>query len=380
MIGIVTPYKTLNYGTKLQAYAMQELMKKYGKCEIIRFNTSNDYRLSAIIGKISYSNIKNKFLTKLNNKKSSEEYIRILNNRNREIASFDNYYTFSKTLNNNKELTEYSKKIDTLVCGSDQLWSPANVKNDWFTLNIFSERISKNSYAASFGVSSIPKRMEKKYKKFLSKFDHIAVREIDGKQIVKSVSNKEATVTLDPTLMLDCKKWSELASNSKIKINKPYVFCYFLGTNIKHREFAYNLAKKNGYELVNLPFIKCENKADKQYKSICLDKVSPVDFIHLIQNAEFVCTDSFHGTAFSVLFKKEFVVFERFSKEDIQSTNSRIYSILNLLGLNNRLVSEVKDINFLEKEKINYSNVLKKLEEEKKKSFDYLNNVFAEKR
>lgn len=382
MIGIVTPYKTLNYGTKLQAYAMQEIVKEYGKCEIVNFNTSKDFRVSALMGKLSYSNIKSKFANKIQNKNNvdNKEYLSIINNRNKEIAKFDTNYHFSKRLNSNKELKEHSEQYETVICGSDQLWSPANVKNDWFTLNIFSSKIKKVSYAASFGVSNIPYNLKNKYKKFLSKFNHIAVREMDGAKIVKDIMGNDVTITLDPTLMLNQNQWEELAKKSNVKIEKPYVFCYFLGTNKKHREFAYNLAKKHNLELVNLPYIKCDNEADRAYEATNLDKVGPEDFVSLIANAKYVCTDSFHGTAFSVIFNKQFAVFERFENNDIHSTNSRIYSILELLNIKHQLITSKTNIDDFDKKKIEYNDVNKRLEREKQKSFQYLNEVLAEKR
>lgn len=375
MIGIVTPYKTINYGTKLQAYAMQKLFSKYEPTEIILFNSKYDFRPNAILGKISPDSLKRK--------KNQNTQISNLNDdqlkRRNAIKSFDKYYNFSNMIKNSFEFSKKVKKYSSVVCGSDQLWAPSNVKADWYTLTIVPNSINKFSYAASFGISEIPNNMKTKYKKYLNKLDSIAVRENTGKKIVEELTDKKPILTLDPTLMLDSKDWEEITNESTININEPYIFCYFLGTNSKHREYVKKFAKEKNYKIVNFPFFKEWNEADDGFADIDIYEATPCDFLNLIKNSQYVFTDSFHGSVFSIIFNKNFIVFERFAKNDNNSTNDRIYSLLNMLELDDRLINDFDYIDY-DKKNIDYDKVNTLLNNERKKSLEYISIALSKKK
>ena len=373
MIGIVTPYKVVNYGTKLQAYAMQELMSKYDDAELLGFVSGTDRRLSSIIGKVYL-----KFIRKKNGSSTSpidEE----LKKREKAINSFDRFYRFGKIIKGNAALNNAINDYSTVVCGSDQLWAPSNVIADYFTLTLIPENINKFSYAASFGINDIPKALRKRYKKFITRLNFVSVREQQGKAIVKEVTGKEATVVLDPTLMLEANEWRVLAEKSTIHIEKPYVFCYFLGKSSEHREFACKLAKKKGLVLVSIPHFKGWNEADKNFGDIQIYEAGPIEFLNLIKCACYVCTDSFHGTVFSILFKRQVAVFERFKKGSDESTNSRIYTLLENFGMKNQLYADDKDVDAFLAAPINYTDVIDKLSVLRKESFDFLDNAIGKK-
>ena len=376
MIGIVTPYKTINFGTKLQAYAMQELMSEFDEAEIINFNTKSDLRFKAIIGKLSIEILKNKLKVKKQEKeeKKNAKFYSIKQKRKKCISLFDCNYKFSDIIKNSIEFNKYVTKYTDIVCGSDQLWAPRNIKADWFTLSLIPDNINKFSFAASFGVEKVPNNMIKKYKKYLNRLNYIGVREQSGKKIVQDLIGREPAINLDPTLMLDKNKWNKLIEKSSITINEKYVFCYFLGTNIEHRKYAEEIAKKIDAKLVTIPHFREYNESDINFGDIQLEDVSPIDFVSLIANSEFICTDSFHGTVFSIIYEKEFAVFERFKNGTEESTNSRIYSILDILDLKNRLVLNDNDIEKI-MQKINYQDVNERLLVERKKSLDYLKNA-----
>ena len=137
----------------------------------------------------------------------------------------------------------------------------------------------------------------------------------------------------DPTLLLTKEEWQKIAVKDK------YILCYFLGKSIEHRKFAEKLKQKTGYKIVSL------NHADEyvKYSDIFADEtpydIGPRQWINLIENAEYVCTDSFHGTIFSLINNKNFFTFERYnSKNSKISTNSRIYSLLETVQLKERLI------------------------------------------
>lgn len=373
MIGIVTPYKISNYGTKLQAYAMQQVMGKYDDSEILGFVPSTDYRMHAVIGKI-YLKISRCF--RKNNKRMETE---LMKKRTVAIHSFDKYYRFGRKIEGNASLKKYIGNYNLIVCGSDQLWAPSNVIADYFTLTLIPSNVRKISYAASFGVSSVPFYLKSRYRKFLSEFDQIAVREDQGRHIVMDLSGREAEVVLDPTLMLKREEWENLCQDGEIKVESPYIFCYFLGVDEKHRTFAKSLAKQKKINLVTIPHFKEWNAADENFGDEQIYEAGPVEFLNLIKNAEYVCTDSFHGTVFSILFNKQVAIFERFSNNSVESTNSRIYTLLDSLGLSQHIFHDESEVGKFVSQRIDYEIVGDKLDQLRKKSYQYLENAINNK-
>lgn len=375
MIGIVTPYKVNNYGTKLQAYAMQKLFDQYGGAEIVNFLTKSDTRKSALFGKMFSLDIwSHKIQSRIKNEKlkKNQELYSNLKIRECAINSFDNFLVKSDYVVGNKALNQLIKKYDYIVCGSDQLWAPRNVIADYFTLTWVPDNIGKISYAASFGLSKIPNSLKRKYINYLSTFDDISVRENTGKEIVESLIKKEATVTLDPTLMLDADTWMNVAQKSKMKIGEKYIFCYLLGTNPRHRLWAKQLAKETGCKIVILPHFIDYCKEDSEIADVELYDVTPCDFLKLILEADYIVTDSFHATVFSTIFNRKVAVFERFKKDNTGSTNSRIYSLIHNLNIEAELIDENSSVNDFINLHVDYEIVGQRLESIKKDSFEYI--------
>ncbi len=375
MIGICTPYKINNYGTKLQAYAVQEKIKELGyDCEIINFNRKSDLRIGSLIRR--YGNIEY-FQTKFNKNKVRKADVNDIKIRNDAINSFDlNHYNLTNEIHGFKGLNNISNRYDALICGSDQIWLPTSVNNPTTTLAFGRKEIRRISFAPSFGISQIPKRKESYYRKFLTNFDYLSVREMQGAQIIDKIIGKEATVVLDPTLTVKKEVWDQLVKESNLRIDDKYVFCYFLGNEKKHRISVYNYARKKSLKIVTLAHFKQFNDSDEEYSDIKLYNVTPCDFISLIKNAEVVFTDSFHSTVFSILYNKEFFTFERFKNNDKKSANSRIYSLLTQLNLKDRICGEKEDYK-IHLSKIDYNEVNKKLNVLKNKTDKYLNNALS---
>ncbi len=231
-------------------------------------------------------------------------------------------------------------------------------------------QINKVSYATSFGVSSIPWYQKKRTKEYLKRINHLSVREIKGAQIVKEVSGLEAKVVVDPTLLLDSAEWEKVISRKEI-IPEKYIFCYFLGENNEHRAIAEELKKKTGLAIVTTPHLDSFVEKDLSFGDYRLFDVGPDDFVNLIRNAQYVLTDSFHGTVFSILHHKQFVTLNRFS-EGGQSRNSRIDSLCQLLGLGERRYQG--DISVQMGRSIDYDYVDKRLMELREESKGFLQN------
>lgn len=378
-VGIVSCYFKTNYGSVLQAYATQKILDNLGiDNETINIDENTDFKkgkLKYYITQIfNFRFIKSKFgMVKLKiDKKINNELKKNLKTREKEFKKFKNMFKLTKPFRSYQELTQNCEKYSSILVGSDQLWLPVNVVADYYTLNWVPESQNKVSYATSFGVSNIPKKYEKKYKKFLDRINHISVREKNACELVEKISDKKAELVCDPTLLLNKEEWMEIQKEEPI-IDGNYILCYFLGKNIAHRKFAEELKQKTGYKIVSINHSDEYVKYSDKFADETPYNVGPGEFINLIRNAKFVCTDSFHGTVFSLINRVNFFTFERYSSKNSKvSTNSRIYSLLELVDLKERLIKKNSEIEAKLDKNINYDEVENKIDNFRKKSIEFL--------
>ena len=225
----------------------------------------------------------------------------------------------------------------------------------------FAKNNQKISYAASFGVSEIPFERKTEYAEYLKTFKAISVRETRGAKIVEELTDRKAIVVLDPTLLLDECEWKKVEKKPSFFPKKKYVFVYALGD--KTDRFKDKIKQiKEEYEVFD---VRSHQKNGKELS------VGPSEFLYLIRNAEEILTDSFHATVFSIIFHKKFVTFNRPGL----NMNSRIESLAVLVGAKDRL-TECGDLDC--ETKIDYVKVDKILEEERRKSIDFLKNALTD--
>lgn len=380
-VGIVSCYFKNNYGSMLQAYASQKILDENNiPNETIDISNLEDfskgkkkYYISQItnIGfiKTKLGMVKLKVYSKIN--KNLKKNFRI---RNKKFNEFKRNFNLTQKFNTYNELNEYSNnKYSDVIVGSDQLWLPVNVVSDYYTLNWVPNTVNKISYATSFGISQIPDKYKDLYKKFLKRIEHVSVRENNAVKLVKDVANKKAQLVCDPTLLLTKEEWMDIQEEKPI-LNEKYIFCYFLGKNIEHRKFVERLKEKTGYKIVSINHCDEYVKYSDKFADITPYDVGPSEFVNYIRNAEYVCTDSFHGTVFSLINNTKFFTFERFNKKSKMSTNSRIYSLLEIVDLKERLISGTEDVEEIIKNKIDFKKVNKKLEEFRNESKEWLLN------
>ena len=193
----------------------------------------------------------------------------------------------------------------------------------------------------------------------LKNYSAISLREQSGVKILNDLEIKGSINVLDPTLLLTGKEWDKISSR-RYK-NEEYILVYNLNRNKKIDNYALELSKKTGLKIKFLSYQFHEFY--KKGKIICNPKVK--DFLALIKNANYIVTDSFHATAFSLNFNKEFIIVypEKYS--------TRLQSILNILGLQNRVAKNERDVSIIES-KINYIEVNKLLDKEREKSINWL--------
>ncbi len=378
-VGIVSCYFKHNYGSMLQAYATQKILDDWNiENETINLENLNKeiskgkrkYYLSQIF---NFSFIKAKFgmvKLKLYCKLANGELGKNIKVRDKKFEAFEKMFHFSKSYNTMKQICEQGDYTDVLV-GSDQLWLPVNIVADYYTLNFVPENVNKISFATSFGVSEIPEKYKEQYRTFLKRIENLSVREDKGVKLVKELTGREATLVCDPTLLFDKEEWMEIQKEEPI-IKEKYIFCYFLGKTIEYRKFAERLKEKTGYKIVSLNHLDEYVKYSDKFADEAPFDIGPSEFLNLIRNAEFVCTDSFHGTVFSLINHKKFFVFRRYPNQSKVSTNSRLDSLLKIVNLSDRMLEGEESVEKLIEKEIDYEVVDEKLQEFREKSKEFL--------
>lgn len=384
-VAIVSCYFKKNYGSLLQAYATQKILDKLNiENETINIDENIDFKK----GKkkfyksqiLNFPFIKSKIgMIKLKlDRKVNKKLNKNLEIREKKFEEFRNKFRLTKPFTTYEEIAQQCEKYSDVLVGSDQLWLPVNVVSDYYTLNWVPNNINKVSYATSFGISSIPKKYYDKYRKFLSRIDFISVREKNACELVKDISGKDAELVCDPTLLLNKKEWLEIQEEKPI-VKGNYILCYFLGKNIEHRKFAEKLKERTGYKIVSINHCDEYVKYSDKFADEIPYNIGPGEFINLIRNAKYVCTDSFHGTVFSLINKVNFFTFERFAGKNIKmSTNSRIYSLLELVALEERLIKESNQLETKINENINYDEVDNVIENFRQTSIEFLKQALLD--
>lgn len=360
-IGIITLQGNKNFGNKLQNYALQELIKELGlhpETIIIAFRKKKRKN-------ICWDNNVFNIVRKIKNK-GWEKGLEIINkkrftNKNEKFKNFSNDYIVKKNISfeENASLKEIANEYKYFIVGSDQVWNPFLIEDIKVYFLAFAPSEKRIAYAASFGISNIPKEFKKIYKQMLGNMANISVREKAGIKIVKELANRKAILLMDPTLMLKKDKWAKIAKKSKHKPKEKYLLSYFLGKIKKEDYFKMKkIAKQENLQLVELASLR-----DK--KRFTTD---PCEFIDYIKSASLVFTDSFHGTIFSILFNRPFVVFERISS--MESMNSRLETLLTSFKFNDRKWESLKDKNEIMSMSFAHVDII--LEKEREKSIIFL--------
>lgn len=375
-IGCVIAYRKnhTNYGTSLVGYSLIKKLQSLGyDVEVINY-----VKQPSIIEKISIGwnqfrvlglkLLKNKIKSKPNN----PHYVQGIKERTDAVEAykerkliplFHDYVGF-------QNLLEGSSNYDAVIVGSDQVWLPAGLKTKFFNLLFVADFVRKIAYASSFGVSEIPSFQKKETAEYLDRFYRISVREQKGKEIVDTLSKNKAQVVADPTLLLDRDEWTKEVKDSKVNESEPYIFCYFLGSNPEARKAANELKAKTGYKIITLRHMDEYVESDEKFGDEAPYGVDPNDFVKYIKDAAYVCTDSFHCSAFSIQFRKQFMTFYRFAVGSKGGRNSRIDSLFNVMGVSRDHIYN-GDISLIDS-LVDWTLVDQKREELRNESIQYL--------
>lgn len=388
-----------NYGTQLQAYALQKYLislgvetkiisdkviidevkirksllesaKKAGTCKVrnvpenSKKNTVEDDAVWSLVRKICIK-VKNrirKFKTKRRKRVIKQLSLRTAN----AIDSFIESHLMIENISSRNDLAKLNEFYDVFICGSDQIWSLNEDFDKYYFLNFTNKK--KIAYAPSVGSSEINSDREEILKRLLANFDYLSVREYKTKEQLQRIQPKNVCWVSDPTLLFDGSHWRNETKN--IQITKSnFVLCYFLENQQWYFDYASQISKYLGFKLVLIP-----NRPEYAIKKIVYkNPVGPLEFVKLFEKAEFILTDSYHGLLFSLNFNKQFIHFKRFSDDNRKSQNIRVYSILNYLDLDD-LIVEKKEFEGKDLITVDYKKVNPKLDKFRNDSREYLNN------
>lgn len=363
-VGIITLHRVVNYGSVLQTYALQEKMKEMGFTpEVIDYyperltmfgmlkrikNKGEKFKKSFIIRNVARIIIFPSYIIRFSVFSSFlKKYINLTN----------------KVYKNENEIDTVNFDYDIYCTGSDQVWNCGwNEKFDKpYYLSFAPENKLKVAYAASFGKSELDDEEVDITRQYLSRYESISLREKSGVKIVENLGIKNSVNVVDPTLLLNGDEWRKISSD-KYK-GKKYILVYNLNRNKKIDKYADNLSKKTGLKVIYLSY-----QLHEFYKNgkMCFNpKVE--DFLSLIDNAQYVVTDSFHATAFSINFNTEFIIVYP------QKYSTRLQSILEINNLENRVAKDETDLSIINN-KINFNKINEIMKKERNESIGWLKN------
>ena len=340
-----------NYGTSLQGFATVKIVEKLGyDLRIIRYNKRRTVgELIRILPGLIRSGAVKAFVARRKSakfKKTHPEYAALVDERTKVVNKFKqkffeplcDYYTGWNSL------CEGSKNYDIIFVGSDQVWGPLSLYAGFYNLMFVDKTVPQFSYASSFGKSFIMDHQKKGVASFLNKMDAIGVREIRGKEIVEELTDKEAKVVADPTLLLTREDWENAIADSRAYVDGPYILCYMLGPRTDNREAVTLLGKQLNMKVVVFRHMDWYEPADENFGDLSVNDADCLDFVNLLKNATYVVTDSFHCSVFSIIFHKRFLTFYRLKPTDRLSSHSRIESLLKIFGLENKACVEFSDL------------------------------------
>ncbi|MDO5476634.1 MAG: polysaccharide pyruvyl transferase family protein [Eubacteriales bacterium] len=387
---IVSCYFQPNYGSMLQALATQMALDRLGLDNeticveglqgTIRQRKLLYFTKAALTSDILLSKA-GMASARLRRMIPGSTYRKMLQARRKAFQEFrDRYFRLSDCCSTREELQKAcAEKYSAVLVGSDQLWLPANIAADYYTLSFVPEGINTIAYATSFGQSDLPRDIRKKAAGFLPAIRHISVREKSGQRLVKKLCGRRVPIVADPTLLFTGEEW-DCALRDGPAAEGRYIFCYFLGNNPEHREFASRLSGATGARIIALTHVDEYVRSDNGYADEAPWDTGPSEFLDLIRNAEWVCTDSYHCTVFSMLFRRRFFTFRRYSRKTIQSTNSRLDTLLEQCGLTDRILTGTEDISVCKSRVIDYSAVYRRIDKLRKYSWQYLRDALEDKK
>ena len=363
-------HRVLNYGSALQAYALQTTMEKLGHaCNLI------DYQYPYVDS--GSNSLPQRLLTFLN--KWVRRLLRLCSDpqgifhgrirRNAFIRFYRERYKLTSYYRSHEELSTNPPSFDLYVTGSDQVWNYNYMKGDSvFFCDFIQNGAPRIAYSASFAISDISGVYAKTYGELLRKYTAIGVREKGAVDIVRNLSQKEAIAVCDPSLLLSVSDYSVLSKRSTIRVHEPYLLVYILDYQFNPHPLIEDIIDRISTERhLRVVYLCGAAPWRKVRNAVVIDQAGPNEFVYLFKHASFVVTSSFHGVAFSLLFKRQvYGVVE--STED----TDRAGSLFRMVGAESNAIPATSTIDSFIESEIDYTAVSPLLEQYKKRSLDFL--------
>lgn len=400
-VAVVTWITYNNYGTELQAFALQKYLLSIGVESFIISDQDIVYnareRYEKRIAEETAKNNKNNIIVSSQRKRSVIKYFnpwryfrrasiisvnyiqKKLEHRYSEQCNqfyiqfngcFDAFKKSKLCIKHFIDFNQSNDLVDAFICGSDQIWSILEYNFEPYYYLDFAKK-KKISYASSVGANNIEEKMHPILKDLLSDFNSISVREKMTAEQLSLISGKTVDWVIDPTLLFDCTFWYNEIKNIRIKeVEKKgskYLLCYFLDNKKWYFEYAKKMSRSLGLKIVLIP-----NLPDFMSHKFSIKRIiGPLEFVKLISNASYVLTDSYHGILFSLSFSKQFICLKRFLGTDINNQNIRVDSILSYLKLSNIFINE-KEFDKEDLYPINYNKINPEIESFRQDSQNFL--------
>lgn len=330
MFIICTLHDNNNYGNRLQNFALSELLKSYGEVTTIYTvsHANTLLKLFKYIFKQVIILVYSKLMALVDNGHHPGAVKNLkFHSFNKKNIGRTKYFASPVT-----GIVPLPKASDTFVFGSDQIWNPLYSTSEQliFNLGSFVARNKKISYAPSLGQDSISSDKSDVFRRYFPTFSNISIREFKGKELLQDLTESNISVVLDPTLMLTSQQWNKITCDF-VSDNDLYVLTYFLGKPSNRQEQTIQkYARTYGYRIRRILDLR-----DSQTYT-----AGPQDFVELFSKAQYVFTDSYHACCFSLLFHKQFTVFNRAGMGDKANMNSRMETLFRLFDLDSVVMDE----------------------------------------
>ncbi len=363
-VGIFTFPNSVSYGATLQMYALCRAATRLGhEVEVINYHNAfmkaELHRNSAAESRIKYS-----FKRAIKNTLHRKLYKRFKTFETNAVKLYP-----KKSFSNTSLLPGISARYDAIICGSDQVWNPNITGGDLsYFLNFCDEKTRRISYAPSFGVEVLSDELKNQVREELKLYDAISVREAQGQTLVADMLGRDVPVVIDPTMLLEKSEWERM-EKPYLKIRGDFVLYFVVKQSPGFFNKCRDFAKKNGLTMVVIggnALKKMRNKDSTVHYAV---DISPAEWLWLIHNAKYVATNSFHGTAFSIIYEKDFYL------QLPNFANSRLINVVRMLALEDRILP--MESNMIPSE-VDYTIARQNMNQLREESLSYLKDALRE--
>lgn len=369
-VRIVTYIRAYNYGAVLQCYALSKCLNDMGaNCDVLDYYPEvfrDTYKMKA------HPTLRHPRVGYLLKRISILKTLIIRNNNFKKFIS-KNIPLSKKQYISIEQLKNYQSDVDCYIAGSDQVWSHVWSKFDPVFFLDFPDAIRKKrySYAASFGFVSFPEEFRSDFFRRLKGYSQYSVREYSALSLVEEATGIEARVDCDPTLLLKTEIWESMVGDRLIP--EKYILLYYTSKSDLLHKKAEMLRRVTGYKVIALPCLMdlsvLSGKYEKSYGNGTLASASPEDFLNLFKYAEYVLTNTFHGTIFSIIFHKKFVT-QMIGHDG--KLNYRVQDLFSMLGIVDRTLEN--DFENIDSE-LSWGIIDSNINDVRKSSVEYLYRI-----